>query len=163
MGNRLIQPSIVAMRVPRLRTDRRGVAAAEFAMVASVLLVFVVAILDIGGSIQQRMVLQQAVRAAGIYAQSFPSQSGAGGNGIAGAVTAALPSTWTDVQQTALLCPGASADPGINCSPSCGGSASGTYMVLQVCRPYKPFLIQTGNCTVAGQSGNCVSYVIKLQ
>lgn len=145
----------------RLRTDRRGVAAAEFAMVATVLLLFIVAIVDIGASIQQRMVLQQAARAAGIYAQSFPTQT----NDIISAVQAALPSTWSDANvATPLTCSGASSAQLSGCVQACGGGTSGdTYLVVQICKPYKPFLFATGNCNVGTQPGNCVSYVIKLQ
>jgi Flp pilus assembly protein TadG len=146
-------------RGPRLLADRRGIAAAEFAMVATVLLLFVLAILDIGASIQQRMVLQQAARGAGIYAQSFPNQT----TGITEAITAALPASWTNIVTNTLLCQGESVSQSANCSAACGGNDSGSYLIVQVCRPYSPFLFQTGNCTVGGQSGNCVSYVIRVQ
>jgi Flp pilus assembly protein TadG len=142
-----------------LRADRRGVAAAEFAMVATVMLLFVLAIVDIGGSIQQRLVLQQAVRAAGQYAQSFPTQT----DGIQKAVQAALPSGW--LSSVTMSCQDAASSQTSDCSSGCSSSTvsgSGS-MVLQVCRPYTPFLFQTGNCTVGNQSGNCVSYAIRYQ
>jgi Flp pilus assembly protein TadG len=137
--------------------DIKGVAAAEFAIVATVVLVFVTGIVDIGSSIQQRMALQQAVRAAGLYAQSFPSQT----TGITNVVAAALPG-WSNIS---VSCQNGSVSDTSGCATSCGGGTidgSGT-MVLQVCRPFRPFLFPTGNCTVGGSAGNCASYVIRYQ
>jgi Flp pilus assembly protein TadG len=143
-----------------LPADRQGVAAAEFAIVASVVLIFVVAIVDIGASIQQRMVLQQAARAAGIYAQSFPQPT----SNILSAAAAALPASWTGTTTTnALMCQGGTVSAGTDCTASCNGGGSGTYLIVQVCKPYTPFLFQTGNCTTASGPGNCTSYVLRLQ
>jgi Flp pilus assembly pilin Flp len=141
----------------RLFGDRRGVAAAEFAMVATVLAIFVVAIVDIGGAIQQRMVLTQAARAVGQYAMSFPTQSA----GIASALTHALPATWTDVVPNVTMCICADGNQPSSCGSVCS-SGEGGYYVLTLKRPYSDFLIPTGNCG-DGSQANCVSYVVRFQ
>ena len=158
MPNNETNPPSWAFRRTRLLTDRKGIAAVEFAMVATVMLLFVVAILDIGSAIQQRMVLQQAARAAGLYAQSFPTQT----TGISRAVAMALPQQgqgdWSNVT---MSCQDASGGQAADCSAGCGSGnigGSGT-MVVTVCRPYTTFLFHTGNCTTL--TGNCVSYAIK--
>lgn len=140
----------------RIRSDRRGVAAAEFALVATALLIFVLAILDIGGAVYQRMVLQQAARAGGQYAISFPTQSA----GIKSVIQSALPSAWTNVTSTATMCLCDQSDQGGSCGSVCG-SGEGSYLVIALQRPYSTFLVPTGNCTAI--TGNCVTYVVRFQ
>jgi hypothetical protein len=75
-------------------SDRRGVAAVEFAIIASFLLLLVLGLYDIGNAIHQRMLLQQALRAGGQYAILYPDQTGDGkaeNNGIVEAIAQALP------------------------------------------------------------------------
>ncbi len=140
----------------RISRDRRGVAAVEFAMVSVVFLTFIVAVVDIGGAIQQRLVLQQAARAAGQYAISFPTQT----DGITKAVGKALPADWTNVTvapPTACFCAQAN-----SCGSVCA-SGKGGYIVLQLERPYAPYLFSAiGNCS-DGTSSNCVTYVVRFQ
>lgn len=152
--------------VRRLRDtmrDRMGVAAAEFAMVASILVVFVVAIVDIGGAIQQRMVLTQAARGAGQYAISFPTDTMGSTQtpGITSALTQALPASWTDVVSTVTMCLCADGNQSSSCGSVCG-SGPGGYYVLKLKRPYSDFLFPTGNCGDDSQA-NCVTYVVRFQ
>ena len=155
----MLRPTAVTDAIPLTR-DRRGVAAVEFALLASVLLLFVVGIVDIGTAIQQRMALEQAARAAGQYAVSFPNQT----DGITRAVTMALPPGWTDVRMpsppSVCFCGGNGA--GASCEAVCSGG-SGAYIVVQLQRPFSPFLFPTGNCVSSGTPANCVSYVVRIQ
>jgi Flp pilus assembly protein TadG len=132
------------------------VAAAEFAMVAMALLVFVLAILDIGGAIYERLVLQQAARAGGQYAISFPTQQ----DGITKAIRSALPSGWTDATSSSTQCMCNEASQGGSCGSVCS-AGTGSYIVIQVQRPYSTYLVPTGNCRKI--KGNCVTYVVRFQ
>jgi Flp pilus assembly protein TadG len=75
---------------------RRGVAALEFALVAPILLALLLSVYDIGGVIEQRLVLEQALRAGGQYALSFPDRT----DGILAMIKQSYPSGWTGVDPT---------------------------------------------------------------
>jgi Flp pilus assembly protein TadG len=80
----------------RFRFGRRGVAALEFALIAPVLILLLLGVYDIGNAVDEQMVLQQALRAAGQYAISFPNSS----DGILAAIQQGYPSSWTGVTPT---------------------------------------------------------------
>lgn len=127
---------------------RRGVAALEFAVVAGITVVVMLAVWDLGNAAQQTIRLQEAVRAAGQYALTFPTDVG----GITNAVTNALPGGWTDVTVSG---------PSYSCScwssTSSSATASGVapdctcpngltlqmYVQVGAARPFSPTLIAT--------------------
>lgn len=74
----------------RLRRDRRGVSAVEFAIVASIMVVILLGAYDFGNAAQQQIQLQEAVRSGGAYAISRPTDV----TGIQSAVAGALPAGW---------------------------------------------------------------------
>jgi Flp pilus assembly protein TadG len=90
-------PSLVARRVRdscrSVRGDRHGMSVLELAIIGPILVVAVVAVVELGNAAQQQILLQQALRAGGQYAMSFPTDT----NGIQSAVTNALPSNWNNV------------------------------------------------------------------
>ena len=81
--------------------DRRGIAAAELAMIAPVLVALLFGVYHIGNAVHEMLLLRQALRAGGLYALSFPTQLGADilpatpDNGILLAIQEALPAKWT--------------------------------------------------------------------
>ena len=77
--------------------DGRGIAAAEFALIAPVMLTMLFGVYDLGNAIQERLQLEQAVRAGGQFALSWPDQTG----GIADAIQAALPATGRTITPSA--------------------------------------------------------------
>jgi Flp pilus assembly protein TadG len=88
----------IKLPVQALRHDRRAVAAAEFALIVPVLVTLLLGVFEIGNAVHQQLVLQQALRAGGLYALSFPTQTGEispANNGILLAIQAALPPSWT--------------------------------------------------------------------
>jgi len=93
----MIQPLLRAYR--RLLRDRRGMSALELVLVAAVLAPAIIAVVDIGNAAQQQIELQQALRAGGQYAMTFPADpsntSNVNSANIKTVVTAALPSNWT--------------------------------------------------------------------
>ena len=87
--------------VPATAQDRRGVAAVEFALIMPVLVTLLFGVYHIGNAVHEMLLLQQALRAGGLYALSFPTQLGADllpttpNNGILLAIQEALPAGWT--------------------------------------------------------------------
>ncbi|NKE45752.1 pilus assembly protein [Roseomonas frigidaquae] len=94
----------------RFLVDRRGMAAAEFALVGSVLVLLFLSMFDLSHAMWRTTRLEMAARAGAQYAFAKPQDS----NGIATRVTAQL-SGWTGVVvgSTAMVCrcdDGAAAD-----------------------------------------------------
>jgi Flp pilus assembly protein TadG len=119
-----------------IRCDRRGIAALEFALIAPVLLLLLLGAYDIGSAVQQRLVLQGALRAGARYAISFPDRN----DGIVAAMQQAYPSTWTGVNPTATITPGAT--PPI-------------YVTLSASPTYSSVLVPISNAPV--------KYVVRVQ
>jgi Flp pilus assembly protein TadG len=84
-------PRRVNKVLAHLPGDRRGVAAIEFAMIASLTAVLVLGAYDFGNAAQQQIQLQEVVRSGGAYAMNHATDV----SGIQGVVTNALPSGWT--------------------------------------------------------------------
>jgi Flp pilus assembly protein TadG len=82
--------------IRQTRLDGHGVAAVEFALVAPILLAILLSIYDLGNAIQQRSALQQAVRAGGRYAMTYPDRA----DGIVAAIKQAYPFTWVGANPT---------------------------------------------------------------
>lgn len=132
-----------------LRRDARGVAAAEFALIAPILAALLFGVFNIGNLVYQQSVLQQALRAGGLYALSFPTQTGAlnsPNSGIAMAIMQALPPTWTDANPTAVLSPAPPAGPPY-------------YITMTVTRPYAWFQ----SAIPTALAGPTTSYVVRVQ
>jgi Flp pilus assembly protein TadG len=127
--------------------DKHGVAALEFAIVAPVLIAMALSAYDIGNAVQQRMLLQQALRAGGQYAVSFPVQTNIDGsldtNDIAQAVNQALPTGWLPQNPTVTFSP----------NP---GSGPPYYVAITASRPFSPLLL-----TVIPDTAG--SYVVRVQ
>ncbi len=150
-----------------LRSNRTGVAAAEFALIAPVMVTLLLGVYDIGNAIQQRLQLEQAVRAGGQYALSWPDEltsSERGVNSIQQAVAAALPSSWTNATVNASYChssgDGTTPTP-IQTSPSCPatcgpGTTTETYVTICATNPSTPFYVSV-------VAGNSATYVIRVQ
>jgi Flp pilus assembly protein TadG len=83
-----------------LQLDRRGTAAVEFAIIASVLTVILFGIYDLSSAALRRMQLAAAVRAGGEYALHFPSDT----TGIQNAVTNAVSGNWGSSVTTTISC-----------------------------------------------------------
>jgi Flp pilus assembly protein TadG len=154
--------------VRALRANRSGVAAAEFALIAPIVVTLLLGVYDIGNAIQQRLQLEQAVRAGAQYALSWPDNlsSLAGGvYGIQGAIAAALPSTNATVN--ASYChsggdgtpPTTSATSTTLCPPpaTCGSeSTTETYVMLCASNTSTPYYFSS-------VAGNSATYVVRVQ
>ncbi|MGA9896899.1 MAG: TadE/TadG family type IV pilus assembly protein, partial [Terriglobales bacterium] len=101
--------------------DRRGVAALEFGIIASTMVLLLLAAYDLGNAVYQRTVLAQAVRSAGQYALSFPTPS----SGITTALTNTLPAHWTDAS-TSVSCTCVDGSGDSSSETDCDGCPSGT-------------------------------------
>lgn len=162
-----------------LLRDRRGVAAAEFSIVAVLMLVLAIAAYDIGGAVAQYMRLAEAVRAGGQYALSYPTQltsasscpatslsSPAAPTSAACAMTQALPSGWTDVTTSiSCTCVGSSSTTTTtSCSSvsNCGSSATQRYVTLEASRAFSSIL-PPAIYAFTPLSNTSVSYVVRIQ
>jgi pilus assembly protein CpaE len=151
-----LAPTAAAVRA--FRNDRSGVAAAEFALIASFILTLMLGVYDVGNAIQQRLQLEQAVRAGAQYALSWPDQT----SGISAAISAALPAGWTNATVSAgsPVCYCWSSGGGATASP-CGnvcaaGSTKRSYVTLSATNNSAPFLL-------SAVAGNSVTYVVRFQ
>lgn len=82
---------LLGLLVAARRAGRRGVASVELAMVVPIVVIIVTATYDLAGVSLQKSKLVAAARAGGYYALSFPTDT----DGIARAITNALPTDWT--------------------------------------------------------------------
>ncbi len=149
---RLIQPS---GEVRALWRNCRGVAAAEFALIAPAILTLMLAAYDIGNAVQERMQLEQAVRAGAQYALSWPDDT----QGITNAINYALPWTPTTINVSlACWCWSSSAgETESSCPATCpNGSVNRSYVTLTATNNATPFLF-------SAVTGNSATYVVRVQ
>ncbi|MGA3399360.1 MAG: TadE/TadG family type IV pilus assembly protein [Acetobacteraceae bacterium] len=148
----------LATAIRAVRHNRRGIAATEFALIAPVMLTLLLGVYDVGNAIQERLQLEQAVRAGAQYALSWPDQT----SGISAAISAALPPSWTSptvtVSAPACWCwssgGGATSTP---CSATCAeGSTKRSYVTLTATNNATPFLF-------SAIAGNSATYVVRFQ
>ena len=124
-----------------LLRDRRGVSALELALLGPLLALMILGAVDLGGAVQQGLLLRQAVRAGALYAVQWPNDT----TGITNAITAALPSPYQDAAvSTSSSCACWSSSSGIVAQPSCTCTTGTlqTYVTLSASRPYSPFLLK---------------------
>lgn len=138
-----------------VRGDRRGAVAVEFAFIVPMVATMLMGLYDIGYAVQQRLMLQQAVRAGGQFALAFPTLPVS----IMQAVQKALPPEWTDVTVSVpALCGCPAAPPSSDCAPGCElGETSETFVTLTVSRPFGALML----ATILPRS--TASYVVQVQ
>lgn len=100
-GARAVRDPALCRVLRRLRKDRRGVAALEFAVIGLMMVTFLLAAYDFGNAAQQQIALQQAVKAGGEYALNYPTATS---GGIQAAVTNALPDGWALIGAPSVTC-----------------------------------------------------------
>jgi hypothetical protein len=138
-----------------LPADQRGVAAAELALVASVVIVMLLGVFDLGLWVWQRMQLQAALIAGVHYAQEFPGN----GANIQSVIVAALPPGLlgaTIVPPVLTRDCGAdnSSDPG---DGACSSGLARTFVTLEISYPFAPLYFTAIPTTID------VRYVIRVQ
>jgi Flp pilus assembly protein TadG len=121
-------------------SDRRGVAAAEFAIIGGVILVLFFAVFDFGLWIWERMALEGALTAGIHYAQVFPEDT----SGAHYAMLNALPPGMSAAVTKAVA----------TCACTAGPPVSVT---LEISLPYAPLYF-----TALGTT-NDLQYVIRIQ
>jgi Flp pilus assembly pilin Flp len=165
----------------RVMLDRQGVAAAEFALIAGVLLTLLIGAYDIGGAIQQNIRLAAAVRAGGQYAVSFPNRlmsadgcsptsgdSPAAPTSAACAIRQALPASWTDVTISISCSCRERGDDDMTRVSSCGstgncpGGSGERFVTLQASRAFSSIL-PSAVFNVAPLTSNSVQYEVRVQ
>jgi Flp pilus assembly protein TadG len=133
-------------RLAGSRKPRGGTAAMEFALVAPIMVLLFMAAFDLGNAAQQLIVLNQAVRAGGVYANSFPTDT----TGITNAVTNALPSDWAG--SVTLNNPAMAACPGL---------AASLCITINASRANTP-LLTTGIAAIDNLTTVTASYVSRF-
>lgn len=145
----------MAMNKRSLTNDRRGVAAAEFALVSVIVATMMVGVLDFGLWIWQRMQLESALLSGAHYAQQFPSDTA----GITSAIVSSIPPGLYNDGKTTVAAPSLSFDcgnPNVSGSTSTACPGQRTFVQLQISRPFAPmYFTAIPNIEV--------SYVIRVQ
>jgi len=115
---------------------RRGASAVEFGIIAPVMILLLSGLADLAAAMQQAIQLENAARAGGQFAMSFPENQA----GIAAAATAALDSAAAGATVVAsapfCACPGGGNAPVACEGTPCAGSPAGTYVTVTVTRPF---------------------------
>lgn len=137
-----------------IATDRSGVAAVEFALVAGIVIVMLVAVFDLGLWVWQGMQLEGALLAGVHYAQEFPEDSSGINSVIAGSLPSALSNATVTVSAPVLDCgPGTTTTTEGGCSPV---TAQRVFVTLSISRPFSPlYFTQITNTSL--------QYVIRVQ
>jgi Flp pilus assembly protein TadG len=160
----------LATALRSVRQSGRGIAAAEFALIAPVMILLLFGLYDIGNAIQDRMQLQQALRAGGQFALSFPDQttgtlSTTGFPSIQSTVMAALPSNLASNVTVTALPPACycwnSTDTTVGTSTPCAdgcpqGDTKRSFVTLTATNNTTPLFFQA-------VAGNSASYVVQVQ
>lgn len=139
-------------RLALLWLNIRGIAAAEFAVIAPVMIMLLLGVYDFGNTIQQQLALQTAVYAGAMYGLQNPSNP----TGVENAVTAALPSGWT-----------LSSGPTVTCS--CAGTAATCSSLPTSCTPGLLTVTATlpfhtiGSMFASLIPNNTTTYVVRFQ
>jgi Flp pilus assembly protein TadG len=129
---------------------REGTAAAEFGIIAAIMVVCLISVFDLANMLQQHIRLREAVRAGGLFAQTYSTDS----SGIVNAVTQAA-SGWSDINVSTpnryCQCWNTSSNTYSNstCDTDCSGGATLVgYVSITASRPFSPlFLPMPGNTT----------------
>jgi len=140
----------------RTLRDRRGVSAMEFGLLAPVLFTALLATFELGNAAQQQIKLQEALRAGGQHAITYPDD----GIGIRATVTNALPAGWSNVTVSTptTSCTCWSSTGTASCSGS-GNACSAGYVVER-------FMTLSGSATYTGSFVSptiSASYVLRYQ
>ncbi|GIX10925.1 TadE/TadG family type IV pilus assembly protein [Elioraea sp.] len=139
----------------RLFGCRRGVAAAEFAVIAPVMVLLLAGLVDLAGALQQTIRLESAARAGAQYAMSFPSDTA----GITAATTSALGSAdgTVSVVPAYCACPGGGTGVVACEGTPCNGAPSAVYVEISVTRAYTAIIGIGGFVLPSTLSGTAVA------
>ena len=144
----------------RVFRDRRGTSAMEFATIGTLMAGAFIALVDLGNVAQQRIQLQEAVRAGGSFAAVNPTNS----TGIVAAVKNAVPSGWSTnmsvpVPTTTCICWNSATSTESSCAGS--GTACGTgltvrrYISVSASVPYSALM--------SGITSNTATYMARYE
>lgn len=148
----------------RLKRDKRGIAAAEMAAVAPVLLLIMMACVDFGRAISESIELTHAVRAGAQYAVTAANAQ----SQIAAAVKNALPAYLND-STVAVTCycgvlpNGSTGLPPVAACDSACPSGSARMMRLQALHSFQPYNFAFGNALASAFGYNQVSANVTIR
>lgn len=154
-------PSRLAGRIGAAVRGRRGVAAIEFGIVMSAIVVLVLGTYDIGNYVVDQMKLADAAHVAGVFLISYPDDTA----GMTLALDDVLPVGWADdvnVTGPSMTCACGTAGGGAtpaSCSgsPVCSlGQTPQRFMTITLQRNYTPLLIP-------GLTSVSSTYVARIQ
>ena len=148
----------------RLRRDSRGIAAAEMAAVAPVLLLSMMACIDFGRALSQSIELTHAVRAGAQYAVTAANAQ----SQIAAVVKNALPTYLSD-STVAVTCycgvlpNGSTGLPPVAACDSACPSGSARMMTLRAQHSFQPYNFAFGNTIASAFGYNQVSANVTIR
>jgi Flp pilus assembly protein TadG len=146
------------IQLHRFASDRRGVAALEFAIIALVLVTLVLGAFDFGNAAQQQVQLQEAVRAGGAYAATYPTDP----TGIQNVVTNSLPTGWQLSSSPTVSCSCLDSSTGATSSTICTApncSTDAKIITITATMPYTTLTSLFARAIVA----NTATYVVRYQ
>ncbi len=144
------------------RDDDSGVLAVEFALMAPVLFIFLLAATDVALAIRAKMKLYEAARAAEAYAAIHGWDSA----GIQNAATNATTLSVSAKPATFCACVGSGSVTQVACNTTCpaSGQSAGTYVSTRLAGSYKPLFPSPWNSVLVGSYLNMnVTTVIRIQ
>jgi Flp pilus assembly protein TadG len=132
-------------RVRRLATDRKGIAAVEFAIISSLFTIFLLGAFDCAQAVLQTLALRQAVAAGAQYALQFPTTSNYPTD-IENVITNAIPANFRGTATVAApvltyACSDSSGNVTATNSASCSSGTLEKMMTLSVSRPFTGLLL----------------------
>lgn len=127
-----------------MQKNNEGTAAIEFGLLAPVLLILLVGLVEVGFSVRESMMVNEAVEAGASYATQYGWDSA----GISSAVTSATAATGvtaTPAPQTYCGCPTATGVTTTLCTSTCtGGGSPGQYVRVDATIPHATILSYLG-------------------
>lgn len=126
------------IRLRAFRHDVSGVAAIEFALIATMLPLLLICTLDLGLGFFRKMQVQYAAQAGAQYAMLHGFNPNSISNAVLSAANSA-PVSVTPAPSSFCGCATATAISTISCSSKCGTSAAATYVSVSAQSTYTPF------------------------
>ena len=142
------------------RDSRRGIAAVEFAVVAGLIVVLLLAVFNFGIWVWTQATLQTGLGAGAVYSQVFPTQGDIANKIVAGLPPGLAADPSLTIAAPVLTCDCGTPDTALSCATICPDPASKrVFVTLSVARPFTT--LYQGYFSVF--PNNTARYVVRVQ